>query len=946
MPDETRILELLQEILESGRTAEAACADSPELISDVRERLQRCRVAEAQLDAMFPLTGPMVAASAYLRGGAAVQLPQIPGYQVESVLGRGGMGVVFRARHLKLGRWVALKMMLAGPYAGRDELGRFAREAEAIATLRHEHIVQVYDAGELDGCPYFTMEYVEGGTLAENLAATPQRAPQAAALVAKLATAVLVAHRAGILHRDLKPGNVLLTTDGTPKITDFGLARHLNGEPSFTLTGARMGTPSYMAPEQVTGKHEALGTAVDIYALGALLYEMLTGRPPFRGESASETERQVLSQEPISPWRLNPQVPRDLDTICLKCLQKDPSRRYRSAADLAADLNRFLSGKPIVARPVGAAERAVKWARRRPAFAGLLATLMLALAAAIVTGVRIQRQENMRRVEAAMQEGRAREAVETALSLVVDLRRSERWVEADHILQDAGSRLADAKSPQLKARFDRVATDLRTAQELDDIRQSYAQPNVEGYNFGPAVLAYQRLFARIGIGPEVPVETAAAIVRGSPICQQLLAGLENAAFVSRVRGGGTDLRLARALAIARLSDPDPSWGDRFRDPDVWRSADSLRKLVEDAGTSGRSNPAHQMVIIGVLLNDAGSNSDTIKVLGEAQCRNPSDFWLNLEMGNALYRARRNLDACQYYRAALAVRPDNYVLWTTLGAILRGAGESNEGLAAIRKAIDINPRYAMAWWDLIYALATAGQGNEAEKAFQTASRINPGDIDYLLSALAPHLVGDARSSAARQEWKAAAEAYAGVTNNKLSADSEICFEYAAVQLLLENRDEYKRTCQHMLKRCGEGAMRPFLVARVHTLAPCATLDLSRAAQLSSAELRAADAEPWSLTEQGALCYRSGQFRDAVPLFERSIAADDRPGAAVLNWLWLAMAHEKLGHPEEAKRWFTKATSWLDQLGPEIPPNSRALSFHLHNWLEAQILRREAAETIAE
>lgn len=196
MPDEARVVQLLQEILDSDCSAEAACGDFPELLQEVRERLQRCRLAEGQLDAMFPLTGSMLEASTNLRRSAAAQVPQISGYQVETVLGRGGMGVVFKARHLKLRRSVALKMMLSGPYAGCDELSRFMREAEAVAALRHEHIVQVYDVGDLDGCPYFTMEYVEGGTLAEKLAG----APQPAAVVAKLAAAVQVAHRAGILH--------------------------------------------------------------------------------------------------------------------------------------------------------------------------------------------------------------------------------------------------------------------------------------------------------------------------------------------------------------------------------------------------------------------------------------------------------------------------------------------------------------------------------------------------------------------------------------------------------------------------------------------------------------------------------------------------------------------------------------------------------------------------
>ena len=247
---------------------------------------------------------------------------------MEAFLGRGGMGIVYKARHLRLNRFVALKMLITGAYAGPRERARFQREAEAVAGLRHANIVQVYDVGDHEGWPYFTMELLEGGSLAQAVAGTPQPARQAAAILATLAEAVQVAHQGGIVHRDLKPANILLAADGTPKIADFGLARHFDGGPALTLSGARIGTPSYMAPEQLIGKAGTIGPAADIYALGALLYEMLTGRPPFRGETASETERQAIHDEPVPPWRLNPKVPRDLETICLKCLHKDPQRRY------------------------------------------------------------------------------------------------------------------------------------------------------------------------------------------------------------------------------------------------------------------------------------------------------------------------------------------------------------------------------------------------------------------------------------------------------------------------------------------------------------------------------------------------------------------------------------------------------------------------------------------
>ncbi len=352
MADESLIEQLLDEISDSGRTPEEVCDAYPELLPEVRRRWRQICALEAELDAFFPTTGhgPAADTSPSRRGDS--DLPQIPGYDVEGLLGRGGMGVVYKARHRRLNRPVALKMLLAGAYAGPPERERFRREAEAVAGLRHPNIVPVYDAGDLDGRPYFTMEFVEGGSLAEKIAGMPQPARPSAALLARVAEAVHFAHGNGIVHRDLKPANILLAADGTPKVTDFGLARRLEGGGGLTLSGVPVGTPSYMAPEQARGEKAAIGPAIDVHALGAILYELLTGRPPFRAETLTGTLQQVLADEPVPPARLNPRVPRDLETLCLKCLEKDPARRYATAGDLAADLERFLNDEAIQARPL------------------------------------------------------------------------------------------------------------------------------------------------------------------------------------------------------------------------------------------------------------------------------------------------------------------------------------------------------------------------------------------------------------------------------------------------------------------------------------------------------------------------------------------------------------------------------------------------------------------
>ncbi len=371
-----------EELRQQGRTisAEELCRDCPELLDQVRREIGVLEAVYRVPNGLDPgretrPDGPAAAAP-------PTRLPQIPGYEVREELGRGGMGVVFKAWQPRLKRFVALKMILAHAHAGPDAQARFRREAEAVARLQHPNIVQIYEVGEHDGYPYLALEYLEGGSLADHLGGRPVPPETGARLVETLARAVHSAHQRGVIHRDLKPANVLLSfrrepeasaetdalalgsrlTDGIPKIADFGLAKRIDGAApsawgSLTGSGNVLGSPSYMAPEQALGHRKAIGPAADVYSLGAILYEALTGRPPFAGATLLATLEQVRSDEPVPPRALQPAVPADLEAVCLKCLAKEPGRRYASAQDLADDLGRFLRGDVIRARSGGLLDR-------------------------------------------------------------------------------------------------------------------------------------------------------------------------------------------------------------------------------------------------------------------------------------------------------------------------------------------------------------------------------------------------------------------------------------------------------------------------------------------------------------------------------------------------------------------------------------------------------------
>jgi serine/threonine-protein kinase len=971
MTDDPRVQQLLDELLDPQATPEVVCGSYPELLPVVRERWrQMCRL-RADLDALFPPSDE----PSPLRAEAPV-LPQIPGYKVEAVLGRGGMGIVYKTRHLRLNRAVALKMMLAGMYARPEERRRFLREAEAVAGLRHPNLVQVHDVGDHDGQPYFTMEYVEGGSLAQKLVGSPLPVSEAAALVAILAEAVQVAHQSGIVHRDLKPANILLQrkaaipqphspsrdpesvgaasptllysefriSEFEPKIADFGLARHFDSELALTPSGARLGTPSYMAPEQALGKTRIIGPAVDIYALGAVLYELLTGRPPFRGETIAETTLQVIHQEPAPPSRLNARVPRDLETICLKCLHKAPERRYATAAALADDLQRFQRGEPIAARPAGLVERTGKLARRHPTGSAILVASFVLAAVLVAAGL-----------WHVVQQTEKRHAVETDLKEVADLQGSASWAEAQATLERAEARLGGAGPDDLRRRITQARHDLDLVMRLDKIRLARATRGQLVFYKAQANKAYAEIFQEEGLGTvNDPPASVAATVRVSAVREALVAALDDWATCIPDKD-----RRACLLEVARLADPDPEgWRDRIMDPKAWDDPMALDKLARAVPVARRS--VSLLLALGERLTAAPR--DATPLLKRVQKEHPDDFWANLLLGNALltFAAR---EAEGYYRTALAIRPRAAVGYCAVGDALRLQHDPAEATAYYRKALELDPDYARARSNLGLTLQAQGHLDEAMPYYRQALRLDPAcswahhnlanallrkglldeaydhskqairldpqnrDVKVCLTAV---LLRQGRGQQALDVWREGVDAD--------PANPEAWFGYAELHLFLGQQEEYGRVRRALLDRFSSTKSQYIAepVGRACLLLPGTEDEVRRAVALIDRAVAARGSTPewiyrFILFAKGLAEYRQGRWANATATMEGEMAGVLWPAPHLI----LAMAQHHQGQKTQARKTLARAINSYDW--------SAASADNRDNWIR-HILRREAEALI--
>jgi serine/threonine-protein kinase len=688
---------------------------------------------------------------------------ELQGYEMLAELGRGGMGVVYKARHLALNRIVAVKMIRASHLEDPEQRVRFRREAEAIARVQHPNIVQIHEIGEHQGQPYFSLEFVGGGTLAQRLATAPLPARDAAGLVRLLAWAVRAAHDKGVVHRDLKPANILLqgltipaprppespgandrgdqrppaktnfpdwgstASSGLglgisgahliPKIADFGLAVLLD-QKAQSLTGAIVGTPSYMAPEQATARPGTIGPLCDIYALGAILYEALTGRPPFEGASLLDTLDQVKTQEPVPPRQLQPKVPRDLETICLKCLRKEPHSRYTSARALADDLGRFLGGRPIHARPVRTWERSLKWVRRRPALAGLLAVAALALVMGLGGGIWVvqKRTATAQAVTAALQESEILQAQgHWSEGLAVVLRAEE--------LLDQGL----FESRALRQRIDTLRADHRFGLALEQAPFRMAEAQLERSLVDPQQgrAAYARAFAAYGIVANTTnPDEAGAQIRSCPalLREQIVMALDHWLELVGPDGPPEELRWLRRLVEA--ADPDDPWRSQLRQARLEGDLETLKQLAarEDAA---RQPPSTVRLLAGALRFHEESKA-AIDLLRRAQRHSPDALWINYHLAHDSFRRGPPAwdDALRFFTAALALRPGNANLHYRVGYILRHKGALDDAVAAFRRTIELEPDHGHAYANLGFVFLLKGELDEAIPALRKGVSLAP------------------------------------------------------------------------------------------------------------------------------------------------------------------------------------------------------------------------------
>jgi eukaryotic-like serine/threonine-protein kinase len=830
------------------------------------------------------------------------RFPIVPGYEILSVLGRGGMGVVYRARQTKLNRLVALKMILAGSHARREELARFRGEAEAVALLQHPNIVQIYEVGEADGLPYLSLEYVDGGSLAKH-AAKASLSPRAAAeMVQTLARAMHAAHQRGIVHRDLKPANVLLSGSGIPKITDFGLAKRLDAEAGQTHSGDIMGTPSYMAPEQAAGKVRMIGPAADIYALGAILYELLTDQPPFKAETPVATIYRVVTDEPVPPSKLGKKLPRDLETVCLKCLEKDIGKRYPSADALAEDLRRFLNDEPIQARPTTTGERLRKWVRRKPAAAGLVAATLLLVVAAFTASVFYALYYKQQLASVKAQE-ETRQRSRQNLLRAEELQAAGRWQDADTELQKAREVLSAQSGPAADELRNEVEQRLAVVRERlqEEKNRRLARQRLEAFQkpYDDA-LFYQTLFTGLDV-PDSRAQTLSAVetALGSyAMDRETSAG---GGFVDRLekdrpyQSAQEHQRLASAcyelLLIRADIEASAPAGSTESEAQSRQRADRALQLLAQAGLLGERYGLRTRTY---QLRKARYSSRSKNAQASNDSREPLpatptgalDWFIE---GLDRYRSDKFDEAQRACNEVLRVQPDHFWARYVLALCELRTGRWAEARAEL--TVCASRRAEFVWPRLLRGFAASELGHQYESAADgdgkgraaTVNRAAEEDLDWSLKKSQDPLVqyvGLANLGVLhirRHQWQdAVAELNMAIKVNPVRFQA-----YANLAQAYQEMGQLEDAVHALDQAIQRAPALPLLyetradvhLKRRHRLA--ARNDLEKAVELAS-KRPTTERLVKALVALGQLLHQEGDYRGALARYDRALALDPNSG----------------------------------------------------------------------
>jgi tetratricopeptide (TPR) repeat protein/tRNA A-37 threonylcarbamoyl transferase component Bud32 len=791
--------------------------------------------------------------------------PKVSGYELLGRLGHGGMGVVYKARHVRLDRVVALKMVLAGAHATPEHLARFRAESQAVAQLQHPNIVQIHEVGEQDGLPFFSLEYVGGGSLAQKIGGQPRPTREAAHMIETLARAVDYAHRHGVVHRDLKPANILLTQDGVPKVTDFGLAKRLELDTTQTRTGTILGTPSYMAPEQARGDHKETGPLTDVYALGAILYELLTGRPPFAAATPSRTILQVLNEEPVPPTRLRPDTPRDLETVCLKCLQKDPARRYPSSAELADDLHRLLADEPIRARPVGAVERTWRWCRRNPRTAGMVAAIGVLLSVVAVSlawvGVRASRER-----EAVVQTRKsATERIDQAAAAVAagDYRRARDLIVWSDPFLDVSPALYDVRDRREMLRT-QVTVYAEFKQLLDDARFACRFGSRAEKERGRKTCAQL-----LALYDQIESQTGPATAGLPPLDSEQLQLFKEDAF---------EAFLVAALVEQELATDEPARREAANQAIKWLNR------AETILPGTRALYVQRAACWGKLGNTEADQADLKRAMSIEPASAVDLFWRGYVehlRGEAALRKGDTKAAQDYFRKEVAayaafvqLRPDNFWGYFNWANCLTSLNDYDDGAIAFTNCIRIRPDFPWPYNNRGVVHHRKGRNEQAVQDCTTALDRNPnyvearanrgtayaamGKTDLAFDDLNRAIELDPNFTPAYSERAKLYRARKQYTEAIRDCDRAVALAADKVSMYLQRAEVYRD-----MKRDGE-----------------AIRDYDRAIDLNSKQLDA-------YFNRAGLHYARGDYLEARDDYSKVIGLGSVPVAygnrAIINWL---------------------------------------------------------------